>query len=245
MATPWQAIFIHIPKTAGTTLVKLLERNYPPAHRQHFYTKQAIEKELPKARQKPQLKMLYGHLFLDEAIFSPDDLYVFTMIRHPVDRVISNYLHLKRSKNPRHQEWMKGITEFPQFLEFKQAFNNQCRRIAGAKDMEYFKAHPQEALEQALLNLTRFGLVGITEEFDKSLKLLALDLGWSHLRQAKANVAPEKIEHTSLAQKYRPAIEACNQLDLKLYQAARENLERRWQSLTWPERMKLGFKKWL
>jgi hypothetical protein len=232
MPRPPKACFIHIPKTAGTTLARLIERNYRACQRQSFYNKAAIQNQLPKALQNPNIKMVYGHYFFKEDLFPPQQVYTFTFLRHPVHRVVSNYLHLKRSANPRHKEWMQGIGSLPQFLETKQAYNNQCRRLAGAQNMAAFKAAPQAALELALKRVKTLGLIGITEDFDKSLALLAHDLGWTRLRRQKMNVAPDRAEHEALVAEHGPAITAKNELDLALYQAAQQHLNQRWASLS-------------
>jgi vacuolar-type H+-ATPase subunit C/Vma6 len=49
MRNPKKLVFIHIPKTAGTSLRLLIESNYEPHERKSIYTYENLDNELQKA----------------------------------------------------------------------------------------------------------------------------------------------------------------------------------------------------
>ncbi len=90
-------IFLHIPKTAGFTLQKIIERQYPP---QSIYTLEPSN-ELESIRefqsldpaQRAKTRLLKGHLNMGQKLheYLPQPVTYFTILRDPVERVLSHY----------------------------------------------------------------------------------------------------------------------------------------------------------
>ena len=92
-------LFLHIPKAAGQTLYRILERNYPGAGNWLFDPGNAQEtlQQLQCMEEEPrrQLRVCRGHFpFGLHRIVNGPYTYV-TILRHPVDRMISHYHYVK------------------------------------------------------------------------------------------------------------------------------------------------------
>jgi len=100
-----EIIFIHIPKTAGTTIFKLIERNYSPDEIIKF--KKNIFKKYPDKEPasvlsemiQPSTKVLIGHCNyrdLSLVLKQNPNVKLVTFLRDPVDRVISNFKFFRK-----------------------------------------------------------------------------------------------------------------------------------------------------
>ncbi len=222
------AIFLHIPKTAGTTLHTIVDRQYASDHIYSFGSnaQDSIKKfqEL-SAEERAKIRFLRGHMpFGLHEFFPLTDEYI-TLLRDPVDRVVSYYNFILRT--PEHYLYeivtLRNMSLFDLLqTDYPIMMNDaQVRLLSGIwADVGYGKV-PSEMLEKAKANLQRhFIVVGITEEFDKTLLLLKEKLEWpSEILYKKQNVSHKKASRQISAETL-DAIRLYNQLDDALYQFA-------------------------
>ncbi|MFC4076066.1 sulfotransferase family 2 domain-containing protein [Salinithrix halophila] len=224
-------IFIHIPKTAGTTLRSILKKEYGPLMKP-FY----LDKEQPPDM-KPLLackKCIGGHigygiwmpywnrsLLLENPCSRP--VSYITMLRDPVERLISLYNFLKIIYLPI-QEPASVIFNltFEDFVESNhyQADTQTLYITGGSLDIDTAKHH-----------LTRFRAVGITERFDESIFLMKRKFGWGDLHYQKLNITPNRPQKNQLTDSIIQRIQERNALDVELYRFAKSLLEREIKSL--------------
>lgn len=228
---PKKLVFLHIPKTAGTTLTSIIERNYSAPNRVALYNAEHFQADLKSALANPEINMLYGHFVFND-ILNDANFYLFTFLREPIACTVSNYIHLKNSPDPEHKEWMKSVKSFEDFLNLKLIFNWQTRHLSGQKYFADFVQDQNASLEMATKNLLRMNFVGITERFKESLLCLSSDLDWKKLRHKNQNVQQKNDEAQLLASKYREQILEKNQLDIALYKLANTLLENQIEKIT-------------
>lgn len=85
--------FLHIPKTAGQTVIKELAAVYPP----DAFSPVRTHADAPEDAQMPPGYRLYaGHIDWVDLDTLPDDRFAFTILRDPRERIASFYFYLLR-----------------------------------------------------------------------------------------------------------------------------------------------------
>jgi hypothetical protein len=221
-------IFMHIPKTAGITLRTIISNQYKPEEVINtFHHETGFETIVQQVRTENIKCLLSHHPFGIHKMLNKPFTYV-TMLRDPVDRVISAYYYLH--KNPDTLEEFKKKMDrvsFKEFIteddkDFQYFVNNMQTRIASG---EY---DPNMAdLKRAKKNLIDyFSVIGITEMFDESIDLMKATFGWGNINYVKQNVTKNRPLKEHVPEEIIKIIEEKNQLDLELYKWARENFEK-------------------
>ena len=96
--------FVHIPKTAGVTLNSTLEHHFFQEDIFPYYRWAEVPADWPLQRLQGY-RLFRGHFF-HSSITSllPDPPATLTMLRHPIDRILSAFNHTSQDlNNPHHQ----------------------------------------------------------------------------------------------------------------------------------------------
>jgi len=234
----YKVCFLHIPKTAGTTLTNIISRNYSEVEMAQIYFRGKHHDAIAAAIANPQVKIIFGHYTFAEV--NPfEGLYHFTFLRHPINQIISHYLHLKYSTDPPHKELIAKAGDFLGFLQLIQGNNLQTRRLVSVYAPAFMQMQESEIVSMAKENIQNMGLVGIAERFNESITILAHDLGWKHLAHRKKNTSKKQMEAQELKARYSDEIMAANRIDIELYTFANQLLDERLSQLTTSEKVKL------
>jgi hypothetical protein len=222
-------IFLHIPKTGGSTLSKVLEQHCPRAQTLTLENHQGARFKTLPAAQRGRYRLIQGHLHFGLHRFIPRASTYITFLRRPVERVLSFY-HYARS-TPDHYLYpllatqrldLKALLARELTMETMELCNEQTRLLAGDEWEDPERVVTQAALERAKANLrSYFRVVGLLEEFDASLLLLRRAFDWHLPFYVKENVTEEKRDDTSLDVETRRLVEDANCLDLELYEYVR------------------------
>ena len=155
--SPAPLAFVHVPKTGGTSVKHLLRATFGLAHCDVQLARPdapLTAHELRRLRRVyPVLRTLAGHALIAPTRHLGDAVRCFTVLREPVARLASAYLHALRGA--------RGAP--PSAAEFAQvARDGQVWQLTGGGDVDAAK----EALR-------RYVVVGLTERLDASLDHLA------------------------------------------------------------------------
>jgi hypothetical protein len=224
-------LFLHIPKAGGTTLGEYIynQCRAPGEHDEGllnagvlfvpygFFKEPELrvpENILPTLG-RGDLRAVIGHFWFGLHEHVPGPSTYVTLLRDPVERVISLYHYLRLDER-------MSLDEFAASPPFREADNDQVRRIAGV-DPEIGACTPA-MLEAAKENLRRhFAVVGVVERFEETLVLLNRRLGWTkEVASWPRNVNPARRPTASLSPSTIDAIRARNALDGELHRFARE-----------------------
>lgn len=218
-------IFLHIPKTAGTTLYGILWRLYEG---EEIYTIDHVNhslndfKLLPDER-KEKIKMLTGHINFGIDQFLPQPATYFTFLRDPVALAISYFYYLRGElTHPHHQlAQSMSLEDYMDRRLDENMSNVQTRMLAGrGKSGQYYECTEAD-LETAKNNLQHaFAVVGLTDKFDETLVLLRQAYGWQNVYYARMNVTRNKPKRNAISQETLSVIKQANQLDSELYRFA-------------------------
>jgi hypothetical protein len=227
-------VLIHIPRTAGTTLAMILRHHYRgggfTGGGNVFARGDAIESRLRKAGTKERIRAIAGHLTYGLRGALPEGARFVTILRDPVERTLSHYHVLPRSRPDRKQTglvppWLPPPRQGQSLAEaLDEGYvldNLQTRMLCGL--VSPFDELPADALERAKANV-RDGIefVGTTERFDELLALLNLALGWPTMPYGRSRAYGRRPEE--LPADVRRLVEERNELDRELHLFADELL---------------------
>ncbi len=152
-------VFNHIGKTAGTTLKFIFRNSFGIYHLDSYVAKKKIftNQDLTFAKKFFfDIKCISGHSLINPVKnVKGSNFYYVTILRDPVMRCISHYQDDCNRRNCAMpiEEWLSNTR-----------WNNyQVKQVAG-----------EENLEKAKELIHKYSLVGLTERFEESLKLLKL-----------------------------------------------------------------------
>jgi hypothetical protein len=211
-------LFLHIPKTAGTSLREIVRRNYPGDRCVFVYSLepaylQTLQRDVERA------EAIFGHFsFGFHDLFGVEARYV-TVLRNPIDRVVSFFRHeAQHDDNEYYRQIADGMTliDLLRSEQCHQVNNHMVRIITG--HMDFSTTHDVRLLRQAEANLeSHFDAVGITEQMGKTVELIGDRLGWA--RRSKVERLNVDLDSPSfvLDEATRAEIVRFNTLDLELY----------------------------
>src|SRR5437660_12810721 len=216
-------IFLHLPKAAGSTLNRLIEWEYPLFQMYSidpvfFEWSWAHLQRLSKERLK-RTRMFKGHMLFGLHAILPQPATYITVVREPVDRVISAFYFMRSYKlHPLYWKFKFENWSLEDFVKRSPRENVQCKILAGA---EYEKPCTAEICERAKENLVRyFSVVGLSERFEESLALMKLRFGWKLRRYSSFNVTRTRPKKEDLPRSALDLIAEKNSFDVALYELA-------------------------
>jgi len=223
---PSPLVFEHIPKTAGSTFNRSYLRTaltpeelwlFAPREKNEGNRRQLLG--LPSTRLQ-RIRVVAGHQTGDLRADLPGARFV-SVVRHPVDRLISSYLHALHE--PKGQKLWEDIRrEQPTLGEYARRLpaNLQSRTLLG----DDFASLDREQMRRRLRE--RCALVGCTEAFDEFVFLVHRMEGLPLCLYNNRLVRPERRDFTP-SDADLDMLRERESVDLRLHELVQEELRAR------------------
>jgi hypothetical protein len=226
---PPLVFFLHLPRTAGTTLARVIEHQYTSKAILLLYDSSTGEeiRRVPRDRQD-RLRAVVGHFYLGTHHFLARPSTYVTLLRDPVDRVISHYYFVRGDPTHYLHEAARqmNLSEYVISCDLAEPNNDQTRLLCG-----HYQGSIPDRCTDAMLPVAKdnlrehFTVVGLTEEYDRSLMLMKRTLGWSYPFYVRQNVTPQRLRKDDLSAETLSVIKTYNRLDIELYRDAQAIFE--------------------
>ncbi len=246
-------LFHHIAKTAGTSLRKILQKNYKKKELLELYGPnrasvewyQSYYDSMP-AKQKASVKCIAAHTahYIIPVLDRP--FQVFTLLRDPLDRVISLFYFAKEiaySGQGRGAELGREINRLGWNLEeiysnlgggynntserhslFDTFFDGQARVILAphypVQEMQYQASHMNRDRwrEKELFTLLEeHYTVGVQAHYRDSIERFSQAFGWKRVFYEEKNKTKSRPRLEELSAEAADLIRSYNQLDMRIY----------------------------
>jgi len=248
--------FLHIPKTSGTSVTAYISQSFSsteifPYQRWDLAFKEKTTTKLTKILDQNKYKFYHGHFGYHPKF--TDDKFVFTMLRNPSNRTISQYKHMV--KFPQEKGWfqyffrhkdesLKSILQDPtraylitniqtKYLSatIDPLKTKRPKRFIYDESQDFIRpsiVNPKKSLFKAITNLLKIDFFGLQEYNEESMLMLAdkLRIHTPLLTERKQYFDNESFSN-QLDTQTQNLLFHTNNLDNKLYFIARYVFEKR------------------
>lgn len=255
--------FTHIPKTAGTSFIVLLDRFF---HTDAIFPYQLWrETKQVDVKHNQQYELFRGHFGGGGvSVLTDRNIQYLTILRTPASLALSTYEFVKREPNTKVHQLLKDqnmtFTDFMQHPVTASLVKNRMIRnisfdfVEDSAAQEVFLSAETITYLQNIINNQKASITdaerlvrskkfidacswfGMLERFDESMQLLCYSMAWPPIGQSqKLNTYKKKPKLTAAEQK---ALELINAEDLALYEYASEIFKQKVAA------MKVSLEKW-
>ena len=217
--------FDHFPKTGGTSLVKNIEKIIGSTECFHSNTTDVFTALYTST----DVFMLHGHFHFNSINVIPIDRYCMTMLRDPVDRVLSSYYFARNNCSIN----LGGSVKYAHLMELEEYIEVQypelINEVSNSQTKHFYPLcwrgagvpNEQEMLSCAMQALEQFQLVGVLDQYRDFLDVLCFEQGWLAVTDiVNENITKGRQKVSGLSAQVLRRLEELNKLDIELYQYA-------------------------
>ncbi len=219
-----QAVFVHIPKTAGTSFREALCAGFGPEAVSPAFAASRISPE--EAERLRAYQVISGHISMADVTRHFPDAAAFTILRDPIDRTLSWYYFARQQPGGQHADVdaakahdVEAFFALDPSIAFRNIFNRQVRQLGDHvlnSDVDL-----PAALDRAKRALEACVWVGRQEHLAADLARLPAALPpMAGVSLPSLNVTAERRAVAEIAPALVEKITRYNRYDLALYEHA-------------------------
>lgn len=214
-------LFMHIPKTAGTAFREAIVGNYKASAVAYLYPDPPgflpCEFGLLPLEQRARFRLILGHYHYGVHQFLPQKATYFTIVRDPVQRVISHFRYLMEPQKGPDGASPSLLAELLERSATINLDNLMVRCFSGVVKADVPAGHVnRDVYERAVHNLrTSFKFVGYQERSQETYAALQARFGWNH--RAALEVVNRGGSGDQPFESVRKTVEHFNRWDCQLY----------------------------
>jgi hypothetical protein len=229
---PERFFFVHLQKTAGTTLFRRLRHHFGPeavypTPEQQRDPESILDVDYLRAafeREGDRLRVITGHFPLCTTELLGVPFTTMTVLRDPLDRTLSFLRHQKRLDPSLADVPMDQVYGRPQLLH-GLIHNHMVKMLGLTTDLMTHGAATLVEFDDAFLaraeaNLAGVDVVGLQGSFDEFCAELVARFGWDLGRPERGNATDDLVEEPS--ERFVARVLRDNALDIRLYAFAEQ-----------------------
>lgn len=233
-------IFFHIPKTAGTSFVKVLDEVYGGRF-VYKLSSQKHEQDVESFIRKNKsdrftYKAITGHRSDKLASYVRHPVRYVTFLRDPVEHTISSYHYIKQTPHNRLNKIVSKIKTINEFVNWQKQNghdNLQTRYLAKIdarsndwKSIEFdlSGSDGEHYFDEAKDFLNSMEFVFVVSEMDEAIKSLSKNLKWTEIPTLSYENQSKKPSDLKVDKRLAARIRRVHYLDERLYEAANQRL---------------------
>jgi hypothetical protein len=223
-------IFVHIPKTAGSSFaseISELRRPYRNIHVDYedkstphdLKMDRAVEQFIHDAGVTP-FHACSGHITMRhvskirEAIPS---IRVISLLRNPIERVISDFRYARTPAHPPYKDFIKQFPTIESYVDSPASQNKMFKFLAPEPDIRM--AHLFEFLDESV------SFVGLTEMYPMSFNIIMQLFGLNRLPTShKRKTEPTKYNQVERTAEIMKRLKEANARDFAIYNFVKQRL---------------------
>jgi len=228
--------FVHLPKAAGSSLLASLRQHFGPLWHYHPPDDLGSEPEARRwrwdlirgfiAHQKQQsaserFRSFAGHIEYRQIEFIINELpdtKLFSIVRDPVERVVSNFRYFMSPTHELYQDFARTTPTIDSYISQKNSQNLMTKFLLGY-NREFTERDAKELFD-------RYDFLGSVKYYEESLIVLSRLFGIETISPLRVNVTSSHSNNTvELNDILRERIRELNASDVNLYDCVNRVLE--------------------